>query len=612
MKRSLIKIIVGLLFLIIGLSIYNDFYISFISFLLGYFILGIEVIIKAGRNIFKRNFFDENLLMCIATVGAFMLGQYPEGVAVMLFYQTGELFNDFATHKSKRSIEKLIDVRPDYANIMINGRPEKTSPQDIKTGDLIMVKPGERFPIDVIIKDGVSTINASSLTGESTPIDVESGTTVFSGCINLTGTIIAQAKTTYSQSTVSRILDMVKNSKDKKAQTETFITQFSKYYTPIIILLAIIISIIPPILIPDTSFKTWIYRALVFLVISCPCALLISIPLSFFCGIGAASKKGILIKGSRYIESLSTVNNIIFDKTGTLTEGKFSISSIHTTNMDKDTFLRFAAYAEIYSSHPIAISIKNNYDKTLDKNRVKDIQSLAGYGVKATIDNRIVYLGNNRLMNKNGISCHNVSTSGSTIHMCIDGDYVGYIVISDKIKSDSISTIKRLYDIGIERIAMLTGDSKNISDSVAQDLGLDYSASDLLPEDKVKELKKLANISNNKGNFAFIGDGINDAPVLAAADIGIAMGAFGSDAAVETADVVIMDDKPSKVVDAILLSQSTIKIAKQNIALSLGIKFVILFLGILGLSSMWGAVFADVGVSILVILNSIRIIRLKY
>lgn len=609
MKKSLIKIILGLLFLAIGLASHNNFYISFSAFLLGYFVLGIEVIINACKNIFKGNFFNENFLMAIATIGAFILGQYPEGVAVMLFYQIGELFNDFATHRSKRSIEELIDVRPDYANLLMNGRPEKVSPQKIKTGDLIIVKPGERFPIDVIIKEGVSTVDTSSLTGESIPMEVKSGVTILSGCINLTGTVIAQAKTTYNQSTVSRILELVKNSKDKKAQTETFIKQFSKYYTPIIILAALIIAIIPPILISNTGFETWIYRALIFLVISCPCALLISIPLSFFCGIGSASKKGILIKGGRYIEALSTVKNITFDKTGTLTEGKFSISAVHPINMDRDTFLRFAAHAEIHSSHPIAISIKNSYDKNLDENKVKDTQNLAGYGIKTTVDSRIVYLGNKRFMDKHGIPCHDISSDGSIIHMCIDGKYAGYVIISDKIKPDSVSTIKKLYDIGIEKIAMLTGDAKNIASSVARDLGLDYFASELLPEDKVNELKKLINTSNNKGAFAFVGDGINDAPTLATADIGIAMGAFGSDAAVETADVVIMDDKPSKVVEAVLTSQFTMKIAKQNISLSLGIKFAILLLGVLGLSSMWVAVFADVGVSILVILNSTRIMK---
>lgn len=609
MRLSLIKIAIGVLALVLGFLPYGIPYINFAIFFAGYLVLGVQVLARAFKNIFKKDFFDENLLMSVASIGAFILGNYAEGLAVMLFYQVGELFNEFAMSKSQSTIEKALDIRPDYAHLIVDGRPQKTNPENVKPGDLIMVKLGERFPMDVIVKDGVSTVDASALTGESTPITIKPGSKVLSGCINLKGTIVAQVKSTYQESTVSKILELVKNTESRKAQTEDFITKFSKYYTPIVIALAIILAVVPPVFIPGATFTQWFYRALVFLVISCPCALLISVPLSFFCGIGAASKKGILIKGGKYIEYLAMLTHVIFDKTGTLTEGKFTISKIHTVAMDRDEFLEIASYAEIHSPHPIAMSIKDRYNKKLDETRVKDVQNFTGYGIRAKVDGKIVHLGNKRLMDRLGILCESPSCRGSVVHMSVDREYAGYVVICDKIKVDSLSAIKQLYKIGIQEVAMFTGDSRSIADSVAHDLGIEYCRSELLPEDKVEELEKLVKKNDYKGTFAFVGDGINDAPVISSADVGIAMGALGADAAVETADVVIMNDRPTKVTEAISTSKKTMKIAKQNIVLSLTVKFAILFLGAVGMSNMWWAVFSDVGVSVLVILNSLRIIK---
>lgn len=611
MKTALIKITVGFLMLIVGIASQNNSYISFFAFVIGYLALGTDIIIKAFKNIFKGNIFDENLLMFIATIGAFILGEYSEGVAVMLFYQVGELFNHYAVEKSKHSVKKLLDIRSDYANLMVDGKPSKTPPQEVQPGDIIMIKPGEKIPLDCTIKDGNSTIDSSALTGESVPVTVKPGAELLSGAINLTGTLLAIVTTKYDQSTASKILNLVQNATEKKAHTEKFITKFAKYYTPVIIIAALIISILPPLIFPGASFETWIYRALVFLVISCPCALVISIPLSFFCGIGLASKSGILIKGSTYIEGLATADTIVFDKTGTLTKGIFSLTKIVPIDMSKDKFLEIASYAEIHSSHPIATSIKTAFDKDLDESRVKNIEDIAGEGIRAVIDDKLVCLGNAKLMENSQISFQPVHHIGSVVYMSINGQYAGHIVISDKIKDDALSGIKRLYGLGIERTAMLTGDSKEIGESVAYDLGLDYVATELLPEDKVKEINKLEEKLKSRGTLVFVGDGINDAPVIASADIGIAMGAMGSDAAVETADVVIMDDKPSKVAQAVSISKFTMNIAKQNIVFSLGVKFAMLLLSVLGLSSMWGAVFADVGVSVIVILNSLRILRKK-
>lgn len=611
MKQSIIKIAVGFLALILGFVLNDNNYLSFFAFLIGYLILGTDIIIKAFKNIFKGNIIDENLLMTIATIGAFILGQYPEGVSVMLFYQVGELLNDYAVEKSKRSIEKIVDLRSDYANLMTNGRPKIVSPKDIKVGDTIMIKPGERIPLDCYVIDGNSEIDASTLTGESLPSEVRSGDKILSGCINLTGTLIAKVETTYEGSTASRILDLVQNASEKKADTEKFITKFARLYTSIIISLAVFIAIVPPILTSIENFDIWIYRALVFLVVSCPCALVISIPLSFFCGIGLASKMGILIKGSNFIEGIASLSAVVFDKTGTLTKGSFSVTKIFPLSMDQNTFLDIAAHAEIHSSHPIATSIKKIYDKDLSEERVKNVKNTSGYGISATVDGKSVYIGNSKLMEKIGLTPQKDSTRGTTIHMAINNKYVGYLVVSDKIKEDSIIGIKNLYDMDIEKIAMLTGDSKSIAKSVSEDLGLDYFAAELLPEDKVKEMKNIEASLKSKGAVAFVGDGINDAPVMANADIGIAMGGVGSDAVVEVSDVVIMDDKPSKVATAISISRLTMQVVKQNIVFSLSVKFAILIFSVFGLSTMWEAIFADVGVSILVILNSLRLLKKK-
>lgn len=611
-KFTILKIITGLFFFIIGFFIQWDTLISLFFFGISYVILGSEIIVKAFKNVLKKNILDENVLMIIATIGAFLLGAYSEGVSVILFYQIGEFFNSYAVEKSRRSVEKIIKIRPDYANIMINGRPEKRSPEEIKQGDIIMIKPGERIPLDCVVQDGNSNIDNSALTGESTPVSVRSGSEILSGGINLTGMLIAEVKSNYKQSTVSRILELVQNASEKKSHTEKFITKFAKYYTPAIIIVAVIIAVLPPFIIPGAGFETWIYRSLIFLVVSCPCALVLSIPLSFFCGIGLASKKGILIKGSSYIEGLAMADTVVFDKTGTLTKGLFSITKIVSVGITKDKFLEFASYAEAHSSHPIALSIKKLFDKDIDENRIQSLENIAGYGVKAIIDGKTVYLGNTRLMESIKITHHKINQSskiGSVVHMAIDGEYCGYVLVSDKIKDDAMEAIKSLYDMGITQTAMLTGDSKEIGESVAHDLGIYYTKSELLPDEKAKEIKKLENEFKNSGTLIFVGDGINDAPVLAGADVGIAMGMKGTDVAVETADVVIMDDSLTKISEAIWLSRFTMGVVKQNIVFSLGIKFIILFLGILGFSSISSAIFSDVGVSALVILNSIRILK---
>ena len=608
-KSELTKIIFSFFLLILGLFASKSSIVSFSCYILSYIILGTEVIINAFKNLVKKNILDENLLMFIATIGAFFLGEYAEGVAVMLFYQIGEFFNSYASQKSKRSIKEIVDLRPDYANLMVQGRPIKKPPEEIKIGDIIMIKAGERVPLDCTVQDGNSNIDTSALTGEAMPIYASRGSELLSGYINLTGTLLAKVKTNYSQSAAYRILDLVQNATEKKSHTENLITKFAKYYTPIIIVLALIIAIFPPLMLPGASFSPWIYRALVFLVVSCPCALVLSIPLSFFCGIGAASKKGILIKGSSFIENLALAKTVVFDKTGTLTKGIFSVTKIVSIGISKEQFLEFASYAEIHSSHPIAVSIKKFFDKDLDESRVESTKNIAGHGVETIVSGKTVCLGNEKFMNALGLEAHKVNSPGSVVHMAIDKTYCGYAVVSDKIKEDAFSVIKKLYSMGIEYTAMLTGDSKKASENVAKDLGLDYFATGLLPEGKSEEIKKLENNSKTNGALVFVGDGVNDAPVLASADVGIAMGSKGADAAVETADVVIMDDSLTKVAESVEISKFIMNIAKQNMAFSLGVKFTILLLSVMGFSTMWGAVFADVGVSVLVVLNSLRILK---
>ncbi len=610
-KFVLLKIITGIILFGIGLFMQDYITVQFACFGVSYIILGFEIAIKAFQNIKKKNILDENILMLIATFGAFLIGAYSEGVAVVLFYQIGEFFNSYAVEKSKQSVKKITQLRPDYVNLMVDSRPEKRAPEAISPGDIILIKPGERIPLDCIIQDGNSSIDNSALTGESVPVNVKSGDEILSGGINLTGTLFAKVKSSYSQSTVSRILELVQDAAGKKSHTEKFITKFAKLYTPIIIITALIIAIFPPLIFHGISVYTCIYRALIFLVISCPCALIISIPLGFFCGIGLASKNGILIKGSSYIEGLSMVNSVVFDKTGTLTRGVFAISKIAPIGIDKDKFLELAYCAELHSSHPIALSIKRFFDKEIDESRVQNLENIAGYGVKATVDGKSVHLGSEKFMESIGITAHKVNQSkkiGSVVHLALDNEYAGYLIVSDQIKEDSLKSVKRLFDMGVAQIAMLTGDSKEIGEAVARDLGISYVATELLPEEKVTEVKKLKS-ELKTGALAFVGDGINDAPVLANADIGIAMGANGADAAVETANMIIMDDSLIKISEAISVSKFTMHIVKQNIVFSLAVKFTILFLGILGFSSMSSAVFADVGVSALVILNSARILR---
>lgn len=606
MTSSLIKIISGFILLIIGMSSDEYSKIRLIAFILGYLVLGLEVLIKAIKNIFVGKVFDENLLMSIATIGAFVLGEYPEGVAVMLFYQIGEIFEHYAENKSKKSIQSLLNIRPDYANLLVDGKPMKVSPEKVKIGDSILIKPGEKCPLDSVVTDGNSSVDMSVLTGESIPKNIVPGDKILSGCINLSGTLIVKVEKEFGESTVSKILDLVQNASSQKAQTENFITRFSRYYTPTVICIAVLIAFIPPIFISSFVLKEWVYKALIFLVISCPCALVISIPLTFFCGIGCASKNGILIKGSNYIEALASAATVVFDKTGTLTKGTFSVTKVKPVGMDRDKFLELAAHAEIYSPHPIALSIKRAYDREVLESKVKDVKELAGYGVKANVNGSEIYLGNKKLMDEIGVECANVKPVGTVNYMSVNGKFAGYMVISDKIKDDTKTAIRGLRKIGIEKIAMLTGDAKIISETLSSDLNLDYVASELLPMDKLKELNLLLEKTDDDGTLIFAGDGINDAPVLAGADIGVAMGALGADAAVETADVVVMDDKPSKIVDAIVISKNTVKITKQNIIFSLGVKFAILLLGFFGLASMWSAVFADVGVSVIAIINSLR------
>lgn len=609
MRLTITKIIISFFLLILGLFLNNMPIFSFLLFTTSYIILGTDIAIKAFKSLIKKSIFDENLLMFISTVGAFLLGEYPEGAAVMIFYHVGELFSFRAKKKSERFIQQMLKSEPEYITVVVNGCMKNKKIREIMPKDIIMIKAGEKVPLDCVVTDGYSSVNNSALTGESTPISVSPGDKIISGSINVTGTIFAEVRSKYEHSTFYKILDLVKHSTEKKAHTEKFITKFSSYYTPAIIGCAVFIGVFMPFIFPSTDISDWIYRSLVFLVVSCPCALVISIPLTFFCGIGLASKKGIIIKGSSYIESLSFASKVVFDKTGTLTKGLFSVNKIVSISMSKEKFLETASYAELYSDHPIATSIKKFYDKDFDETRIKSCENIAGKGIKSVFDNKVVYIGNSKLMESIGITTNKVLGLGSVAHMSVDGKYCGYIVVSDSIKDQALTAVQKLYKLGIERIAMLTGDSKEISDSVANALGIHYSVSELLPEDKVEEIKKLSSNENGHGSLVFVGDGINDAPVIALAEVGIAMGTTGADISVETADIIIMDGNPCKVCDAISLSRFTMNVAKQNIALSLGIKFIILSLGIMGFLSLWAAVFADVGVSLIVILNSLRILK---
>lgn len=575
-------------------------------FFISYIISGGEIIALSIKKILKGQLFDENFLMSISTIGAFAIGKYEEGVSVMLFYQIGTLIEDYAVDNSRKSIKDLMDIRPDYANLKIENNIKKVPPEAVNIGDIILVKPGEKIPLDGKVIDGKSFVDTSSLTGEYLPMEVTIGSNVLSGFINKNGLLTVKVEKNFKESTVSKILDLIENAGNKKAQAENFITKFAKYYTPIVTLSALFIATIPPLLLNE-NFSNWIYRALVFLVISCPCALVISIPLSFFSGIGAASKSGILIKGSNYLEALNDVKTIVFDKTGTLTEGTFKVTEINAENpLKSDGLLKYAAYGEYYSNHPIASSIVNAYGSKIDAGKIKDYVELAGNGIKAIIDDKEILIGNSKLMKSHNIAFKDVRPY-SAVHIAVDGKYAGYIVISDTIKKDSKDTVKALKSLGVERLIMLTGDKKEISEYISNELGLDGVYSELLPDEKVNVVDELCSNTDLKGKVAFVGDGINDAPALTRADIGIAMGKIGTDAAIEAADVVLMTDEPYKLVDAIKIAKKTHKIVLENIIFALGVKLSVLTLGALGLATMWEAVFADVGVTVLAVLNSLRI-----
>ncbi len=599
----------------------NALYLEFVLFLIPYLIAGYDVLLKAARNIGNGQVFDENFLMTIATVGAFALVLFPdsqphmaEGAAVMLFYQVGELFQGYAVGKSRQSIADMMDIAPDFANVMRDGKLVQVDPYEIGVGDEIVVKPGERVPLDGTIVEGSTQLDTAALTGESVPRHVEEGAEVISGCVNMTGKITVKVSKPFEQSTVSRILELVESASEKKAQTENFITRFARYYTPIVTIGALVLAVLPPLLFGQ-SWSDWIERGLTFLVVSCPCALVISVPLSFFGGIGGASRLGILVKGGNYLEALSHTETVVFDKTGTLTNGSFNVVAVHpdaAAEVNPDLILSIAAHAEAYSDHPIAVSVKEAFTGEIDQSRIADVREEGGHGVRAVVDERVVLVGNDKLMREEGIAYHDCELTGTILHVSIDGKYAGHIIIADVVKDDAAECIKRLHAAGVRKTVMLTGDRAEVAKAVAEKLGLDEYHGKLLPEDKVNQVERLLGETSEKGKLAFVGDGINDAPVLTRADIGIAMGAMGSDAAIEAADIVLMDDKPSKIASAIRIARKTMRIVWQNIVFALGVKFAVLVLAAVGLATMWLAVFADVGVAILAILNAMRCMRVKH
>lgn len=598
----------------------NALYLEFVLFLIPYLIAGYDVLLKAARNIGNGQVFDENFLMTIATLGAFALVLFPdsqphmaEGAAVMLFYQVGELFQGYAVGKSRQSIADMMDIAPDFANVMRDGKLVQVDPYEIGVGDEIVVKPGERVPLDGTIVEGSTQLDTAALTGESVPRHVEEGAEVISSCVNMTGKITVKVSKPFEQSTVSRILELVESASEKKAQTENFITRFARYYTPIVTIGALVLAVLPPLLFGQ-SWSDWIERGLTFLVVSCPCALVISVPLSFFGGIGGASRLGILVKGGNYLEALSHTETVVFDKTGTLTNGSFNVVAVHpdaAAEVNPDLILSIAAHAEAYSDHPIAVSVKEAFTGEIDQSRIADVREEGGHGVRAVVDERVVLVGNDKLMREEGIAYHDCELTGTILHVSIDGKYAGHIIIADVVKEDAAECIKRLHAAGVRKTVMLTGDRAEVAKAVAEKLGLDEYHGKLLPEDKVNQVERLLGETSEKGKLAFVGDGINDAPVLTRADIGIAMGAMGSDAAIEAADIVLMDDKPSKIASAIRIARKTMRIVWQNIVFALGVKFAVLVLAAVGLATMWLAVFADVGVAILAILNAMRCMRVK-
>lgn len=611
-KKTLVRIIASALLLIAAYAVTRlvsmPWWAALIIFLVPYAVIGWDILWRAVRNIAHGQIFDENFLMCIATVGAFALGEYPEGVFVMLFYQVGELFQSYAVGKSRRSVAEMMNIRPDYANVRRDGTLVRVSPEEISVGDVIVVKPGERIPLDGVILSGKSTLDTAALTGEALPREVEENDDVISGCVNIGGLLEIRVTKEFGQSTVSRILELVENSSSKKAKAENFITKFARYYTPCVVGAAVLLAVIPPLALGG-NWGEWVQRALIFLVISCPCALVISVPLSFFGGIGGASKKGILVKGGNYLEVLSKTQYVVFDKTGTLTKGVFNVTAIHPDTCSEGQLLELAAYAESYSDHPISRSLKEAYGKDIDNSRISQVRELSGRGVEAVVDGSLISAGNDKLMREIGVNWHPCHKTGTTVHIAINKKYAGHIVISDEIKSDSKAAIKALKEIGVKKTVMLTGDAKEVGESTAAELGLDKAYTKLLPADKVmrvEELIKEKGEGKKSGTLAFVGDGINDAPVLSRADVGIAMGAIGSDAAIEAADIVLMDDKPSKIAAAIKISKRTMRIVRQNIVFALAVKLAVMILGALGFANMWAAVFADVGVSVLAILNAMR------
>ena len=609
-KHLLARIIVAAVLFAAGGLLHPEGWAELGVYLVCYAVIGWDIVWKAITNILHGQVFDENFLMTIATVGALILGEHSEGVAVMLFYQVGEWFQSYAVSKSRRSITSLMDIRPDYANIEQGGKLVQVDPEDVKIGDTIIVKPGERVPLDGKIIKGSSTLDTSALTGESMPREVEAGMEVISGCINQTGILTIQTTKAFGESTVAKILDLVENASDKKGKMENFITRFARYYTPVVVFAALALAILPP-LVTGQAFSIWIYRALTFLVISCPCALVISIPLSFFGGIGGASKIGVLVKGSNYLEALAYTETVVFDKTGTLTKGSFAVTEIHANGMEDEELLELAAYAEDYSNHPISLSIQKAYGKKIDNSRITDVQEIAGHGVQAVIDGMTVLAGNAKLMEREHIPYTASNAIGTVVYVAFDGRYAGCIVIADEIKADAPAAIKTLKAAGIRQTVMLTGDADAVGQDVARRLGLDRAYTELLPADKVDRVEELLAQKSDNGMLAFVGDGINDAPVLARADVGIAMGALGSDAAIEAADVVLMTDEPSKIAAIMQIARKTIRISNENIVFALGVKFLVLILGAVGRANMWAAVFADVGVSVIAILNAIRAMRVK-
>ena len=613
MKKRGIKIIISAILFVLALVIpFSNEWINNGLFIISYLVVGCEILKKAVRNIFRGKVFDENFLMAVATIGAFAIGEFPEAVAVMLFYQVGELFQSYAVDKSRKSIASLMDIRPDYANIEKDGKVEKVDPDEVKIGDIIIVKTGEKIPLDGVVVEGTSSLDTMALTGESVPRVVKTEDEVLSGCINKDGLLKIRVTKEFGESTVSKILDLVENARSKKSKSENFITKFAKYYTPTVVIIAVLLAFIPPIILKDfNTFSVWLYRALSFLVVSCPCALVISIPLSFFGGIGGASKMGILIKGSNYLEALANTETVVFDKTGTLTEGIFEVQDIYAEGIEKDELLRIVAHAENYSNHPIAKSVKKAYNKEIDEKIIKNPQELSGKGIWAKIDEKDILVGNEKLMLEEKIDFKKCDEVGTILYVAIDKKYVGYVLIADKIKQDSPKTIRELKAMNIKETVMLTGDKKEVGEYVAKKLNMDKVYTELLPDGKVEKVEELLKQKSEKGKLVFVGDGINDAPVLTISDIGVAMGGLGSDAAIEAADIVIMTDETSKISKAINLSKKTMRIVRENIIFAIFVKIAVLVLTAFGASTMWEAVFADVGVSVIAIINALRMLNIK-